>query len=72
MSTTRFVTFEMVGGEKHDLLHVLLWCKALQVGVYQGFTIVQAVRQGEKNVNLKEEQNYLVFEDQTNLKWVQL
>ena len=54
MSTTRFVTLEVVGGEKHDLLHVLLWCKALQVGVYQCFTVVQTVGQGKENVNLKE------------------
>ena len=58
MSTTRFVTLEIVGGEKHDLLHVLLRCKALQVGVYQGFTIVQTVRQGEENVNLKEKKSF--------------
>ena len=54
MSTTRFVTLEIIEGEKHDLLHVLLWCKALQVGVYQCFTVVQTVGQGKENVNLKE------------------
>ena len=38
----------------HDLLHVLLRGKALQVGVYQGFAVVQTVGQGEENVNLKD------------------
>ena len=55
MSTTRFVTLEIVGGKGHDLLHVLLRCEALQVGVYQGFAVVQTVRQGEENINLKEQ-----------------
>ena len=53
MSTTRFVTLELDGGERRDLLHVLLGSEALQIRVYQSFTVVQAVGQGEENVNLE-------------------
>ena len=55
MSTTRFVTLELVlvGGERGDLLHVLLWCETLQVRVYQGLAVVKPVGQGKKNVNLQ-------------------
>ena len=72
MSTTRFVTLEIVGGKQRDLLHILLRCKALQVRVYQGFTVVQTVGQGEENINLKEQQIICFFDDKMILQWVQL
>ena len=71
MSTTRFVTLELDGGERRDLLHVLLGSEALQIGVYQGFTVVQAVGQGEENVNLKYH-NSNVLGSNINLEWVYL
>ena len=71
MSTTRFVTLELDGGERRDLLHVLLGGEALQIGVYQGFTVVQAVGQGEENVNLKYH-NSNVLVSNINLEWVHL
>ena len=71
MSTTRFVTLELDGGERRDLLHVLLRSEALQIGVYQGFAVVQAVGQGEENVNLKYH-NSNVLVSNINLEWVHL
>ena len=71
MSTTRFVTLELDGGERRDLLHVLLGSEALQIRVYQGFTVVQAVGQGEENVNLKYH-NSNVLGSNINLEWVHL
>ena len=71
MSTTRFVTLELDGGERRDLLHVLLGSEALQIGVYQGFAVVQAVGQGEENVNLKYH-NSNVLGSNINLEWVHL
>ena len=71
MSTTRFVTLELDGGERRDLLHVLLGSEALQIGVYQGFAVVQAVGQGEENINLKY-RNSNVLVSNINLEWVHL
>ena len=71
MSTTRFVTLELDGGERRDLLHVLLGSEALQIGVYQSFTVVQAVGQGEENVNLKY-YNSTFLGSNINLEWVHL
>ena len=71
MSTTRFVTLELDGGERRDLLHVLLGSEALQIGVYQGFAVVQAVGQGEENINLKY-RNSNVLMSNINLEWVHL
>ena len=71
MSTTRFVTLELDGGERRDLLHVLLGSEALQIGVYQGFAVVQAVGQGEENINLKYH-NSNVLVSNINLEWVHL
>ena len=71
MSTTRFVTLELDGRERHDLLHVLLGSEALQIRVYQGFAVVKAVGQGEENVNLKYH-NSNVLVSNINLEWVHL
>ena len=54
-----------------DLLHVLLGSEALQIRVYQGFAVVQAVGQGEENINLKY-RNSNVLMSNINLEWVHL